>query len=405
MPATVTRDELYVLVWTEPMQQVARRFDVSDVAVAKVCRRMGIPMPGRGYWARELAGRRVKQAPLPHPLPAAPLVHTFHGALRSSAEEAIPLLEIVIAPEVRHPLLLKARPVLERPGVKTTSYRCEHTCPAIEVSAAQLDRALRILDALFLACAERGMEPVVTRPGERSEGYARRYPDPRSKTGFLLGDAFVEIQIEEGIDVVELPPLPAPARPRSTWTPPRKFENRPSGELSFRIVDGHTFGLRKLWRDGKAPLESKLPSVLQGIETYAHRLVKEAEEAEIRRRKWEEEAQVCEAAARLQALEERLRSDLAHRLDFMREASAIRNLLARLPDPAGAGEVESLALWRRWAKERADALERRGLKDLWRMLWRESWGQHWNLEPMGQPDLRESFQARAARHPMESGRE
>jgi hypothetical protein len=46
------------------MLKVATRFHVSDVAVAKACRRHKIPLPGRGYWARVAAGQQVEKSPL-----------------------------------------------------------------------------------------------------------------------------------------------------------------------------------------------------------------------------------------------------------------------------------------------------------------------------------------------------
>jgi len=47
------------------MVKVATRFHVSDVAVAKACRRHKIPLPGHGYWARVAAGQKVEKSPLP----------------------------------------------------------------------------------------------------------------------------------------------------------------------------------------------------------------------------------------------------------------------------------------------------------------------------------------------------
>ena len=44
----LNREELYKLVWAEPMRDVAKRFGISDVALAKKCRKMKIPVPGRG---------------------------------------------------------------------------------------------------------------------------------------------------------------------------------------------------------------------------------------------------------------------------------------------------------------------------------------------------------------------
>lgn len=52
------REELYRLVWTSPVSEIAARLGVSDVALAKLCRRAGVPIPGRGYWQRTFAPRR-----------------------------------------------------------------------------------------------------------------------------------------------------------------------------------------------------------------------------------------------------------------------------------------------------------------------------------------------------------
>jgi hypothetical protein len=41
------REALYHLVWTAPVAEVAERLGVSDVALAKLCRRAAIPTPGR----------------------------------------------------------------------------------------------------------------------------------------------------------------------------------------------------------------------------------------------------------------------------------------------------------------------------------------------------------------------
>lgn len=46
------REELYKLVWTAPVTEVASRLGVSDVGLAKLCRRASIPVSGRGCWSR-----------------------------------------------------------------------------------------------------------------------------------------------------------------------------------------------------------------------------------------------------------------------------------------------------------------------------------------------------------------
>jgi hypothetical protein len=59
------RESLHELVWTAPVLEVAKRLGVSDVGLARLCRRAEIPTPGRGYWARVESGQRVGRAPLP----------------------------------------------------------------------------------------------------------------------------------------------------------------------------------------------------------------------------------------------------------------------------------------------------------------------------------------------------
>jgi hypothetical protein len=65
MSIVVTRTELYDRVWAEPIQKLSGEFGLSDVGLAKLCRRYNIPVPARGYWAKKQAGKRVQQPALP----------------------------------------------------------------------------------------------------------------------------------------------------------------------------------------------------------------------------------------------------------------------------------------------------------------------------------------------------
>lgn len=53
----VSREELEKLVWEMPTTQVAALFGVSDKAVEKRCKRLGVAKPPRGYWAKLAAGQ------------------------------------------------------------------------------------------------------------------------------------------------------------------------------------------------------------------------------------------------------------------------------------------------------------------------------------------------------------
>jgi hypothetical protein len=55
------REKLYKEVWAEPLTPVAKRYNMSDVAIAKACRKLKTPLPGRGYWARVAAGKKTNR--------------------------------------------------------------------------------------------------------------------------------------------------------------------------------------------------------------------------------------------------------------------------------------------------------------------------------------------------------
>jgi AcrR family transcriptional regulator len=67
-PLALTREQLYQRVWSRPLRLVAGEFGVSGNALAKICSRVLVPYPSRGYWAKVGSGR----APVRPPLPAAP---------------------------------------------------------------------------------------------------------------------------------------------------------------------------------------------------------------------------------------------------------------------------------------------------------------------------------------------
>lgn len=61
---TLPRSELYERVWSKPVTEVAAEFGISDVALAKRCRALNIPLPWRGYWAKVQAGKSPRRTPL-----------------------------------------------------------------------------------------------------------------------------------------------------------------------------------------------------------------------------------------------------------------------------------------------------------------------------------------------------
>ncbi|MDX3911649.1 MAG: hypothetical protein QHC67_17855 [Sphingobium sp.] len=65
----VSREELYQLVWSEPMTKIAARFGVSGSYLARICTMLNVPRPERGYWAKLAVGKAPLQPSLPDALP------------------------------------------------------------------------------------------------------------------------------------------------------------------------------------------------------------------------------------------------------------------------------------------------------------------------------------------------
>ena len=71
MLKSFSRQELHTLVWSQPLRTLAASISVSDVALAKACRKASVPVPPRGYWVRRKSGKTNWVSPLPPRFPGA----------------------------------------------------------------------------------------------------------------------------------------------------------------------------------------------------------------------------------------------------------------------------------------------------------------------------------------------
>jgi hypothetical protein len=59
----LTREQLYRKVWSTPTTKLAKEFRISDVALAKLCKKHNIQKPPIGYW------QKIKLGKIVHPIP------------------------------------------------------------------------------------------------------------------------------------------------------------------------------------------------------------------------------------------------------------------------------------------------------------------------------------------------
>ncbi len=307
------REALYEQVWSQPMIELAKQYGLSDVGLAKICRKLKIPVPGRGYWAKLKAGRILPRASLlplkkndlaevivtkPELPPGEP--QTLTEADRLIASETLPENLIVVAPTLSspHPLVAQTRKWLRlaEPNDHGILNTREQGCLAISVGRPSLDRALRIMDALIKALEARGYA-VATETG-----------DERATTVTVLGTP-LEIELREQITQVphKLTPAEKTEQKRNSWLYLPKYDHHLSGQLTLGIKSWCD-GARCKWADGKKQhLEHCLNAFIAGLIQAAVR--KQARDLawERQQRQWEEERRQREE-------QERIRREEAARL-------------------------------------------------------------------------------------------
>jgi len=181
--AELTREELYAQVWAEPMSKLAKRYGLSDRGLAKTCARMGIPVPGRGYWAKVQSGQVPPQAKLPkikagqrstvvlnkrgHILEETKEYQNVEEYIESeiNSENQIFVPDELIDPL---PLIEKTAKSLRGAGADDhgmVSPRAKH-CLDIRIGKESIDRAARIMDTLIKALDARDIELIYTEDKE-----------------------------------------------------------------------------------------------------------------------------------------------------------------------------------------------------------------------------------------------
>ncbi len=360
---TYRRTVLYEEVWKDPVRTVASRYGVSDVALAKICRKLKVPLPWSGYWAQVRVGQQVSRPPLP-PVPVGvPSEIVSRRVDRPAADwvrkERPPVERTIVVPQKLqkpHALVSEAASLLRGRQPQDGLLSCRATrCLDISVGRASLGRALRIMNALLRALEKRGLQVEVTRalinetPGQ-TDG------SPSNATRVHVADEWIQWSLTEKRTQV-LEPAPKPpgwlkGRELESWLWTNRPERKlvPNGIFEVSIVNAQYLGVRTVWRDGKrkriedcldefiAHLYVAAEAVKQHREHLA-RAQRQRQEEELRRFELEQERRKEEQRAR--EFEEELRCWRLAR-DAREYLAEIRGLL----EQAGAERSESLALAR-----------------------------------------------------------
>lgn len=174
--AKITRKNLYDQVWAEPITKLSQRYGLSDVGLAKICKRNNIPRPPRGYWARVQSGQRVAKTPLPKGDDDRIIEingYTSHNLTPKETgpfiKKALPqrLPNKIVVPESLtdpHPLVMRSAEILEsrRPDTTGIVSPPKRGCLNISVSQTMMPKALLIIDTVIKSLQSMGHNVSIT---------------------------------------------------------------------------------------------------------------------------------------------------------------------------------------------------------------------------------------------------
>lgn len=330
-----TRQELYEMVWAEPISRIATRLGASDVAISKICGKMKVPRPPRGHWARVLHGYRVRQPKLPDPdsdTPTEWLLTPQGSRPKWNPQTAeTPEIEMPVKLGRPHRELTKVKATLK--GIRKDDYgRVCSTDQVLHVTPQSVSRCIRILTVLFRALEKRG--------------HSINYED--EELSVWVGGEQMRLSLYEPTKRI---PHPNP----SDWGYP-KWAYIATGRLTLTLSAPRFYRIKHQWSDtARNSLEEKLGEIAIAMENVPSliseerearniREVREARSALVRQRRYDQHRLTHERAESIRKLS----------TDW-RLASQIRTLAAAINNEESAPPASKRLA--RWGTKYADHLD------------------------------------------------
>ncbi len=327
----LSREELFELVWQTPMRKLAPTYGLSDVGLAKICRKHRIPRPGLGHWAKIASGK-------PSPRPTLPKMDesrlaTIRLMLQDSPKAwlrepvEIPVIEVNHERSRLHPLAQTAKQTLKglEPDHKGLINSPKEICLNISVTRSSQRRGLKLLSALMTYWELNGGSVTTGKRG----------------TVFRMNEDEVSLSLTERIKRIAKPGT------RGYW---QEFTYKPTGQLTLHILSAPQ-EIRSTWNDG---VKQRLENVLGQVVVNMQRCL-----THVRRRRLDQEciARQERAVRAVHKRRQQIETDelnrrklLRNRIDQWKEAREIREYLAELERKIQKGELtpEDPSFYEQW---------------------------------------------------------
>jgi hypothetical protein len=359
------RDELYQKVWEQPMLRVAEQYGVSSVAVAKACRKLSVPVPGRGHWAKLAHGKPgVKKPNLPK-LDKVPVVYRSErpqlkqNVSNQTNPDLAAIDELLSSGGLNSHVENEAKPhaLIRQTAsqLRSRSRKDEHgiLLPReggglnVRVTEGTIDRALQVMSRVLSLLEKNNLSVEAS---------------PESSSIALIQGQRISFGIEEPIRRVVTRKTRVP-NPTDRWDYDEVVTYEPSGLLALVIYSNkwETSGLQTKWRDAKVRrVENLIPDFVAGLMRIAVVLRQKQEERE--REKLEEQKR----AERLEKLREDIEAEEKKLKQFhswledWERAEQMRRFIAKYKENSQSGPAEKQPKrrdWIEWATRQADRLD------------------------------------------------
>ncbi len=283
------------------MRTLPKEFGMSDVGLAKICRKHNIPVPPVGYWRRKETGYKVNCTRLPASKEGVEFLDIYirerpHPEFEELTRQAAP--EVAIPNELSHTLVLRSEKLLARGKLNERGLViCKNGALAhILVSREQMSRALLVLNALLLALEAQGLKT----------SWPKADDAPLAVT---IADESVRFSVCEVTD--SLPHALTPTEAKHPWSAP-KHDYRLTGRLQLQVANLPPYmgPIRRTWADGKYQrVENCIGDFIIGLRVAAAAIKKNRQETEERERRWAEE-QKRKEEERQKAAEQKRKAEL-----------------------------------------------------------------------------------------------
>jgi hypothetical protein len=378
MKSPLTRKELYELVWSKPMVKVAEEFELSDVALHKICKKHRIPKPGLGYWAKVAAGKPVKRTPLFDISGEALGVIDIRGGFWSCLPEEVKIAHKKIkekpkqknndappdaAPKALHFYAQLLKQKLETNKTDSTKIRIEGP-KFFSISTDTIDgeRLIAIVDMLACEAERKGFlvipgdnslhlmidgEAISLSISEKTKNVPHRLTEKEAKD---LQKWEADCERDRRATKLTFSWLPKPQIPATDAVP--------NGQLLVEIDRGsHWDGLHRKFSDGEnRRIEKKIPAIMTAAAMCAvsakARRVEAADRAE--------KVRLAEIEHRRLKLEEKRTEAFNAKMQFWAKARDMRRFADDMETVLQAAENSDNSQtveWIQWVRSAADGID------------------------------------------------